>query len=168
MATYTILSGICDLEIEDSATVTITGSEDPTSDIPYLFMGDDVYRVTETPTTNLTCYIQSKDFDMSDQTAQFQNLNKTVDRVQLEYVDVAASTPVAVSLSVDGGKTWAGTTSRTVGTGSKLTAVSDFWFLPITGKMFRLKVESTSSTKGFVWTGAYLHYITGGGYFEIT
>jgi len=168
MATHTISSGIAYLEIEDSATCTITGSEDPTSDIPYLFMGDDVYRITETPTTNMTCYVQSKDFDMSDQTAQFQNLIKTVDRVQLEYVDVAASTPVAVSLSVDGGATWAGTTSRIIGTGNNLTAVSDFWFLPITGKMFRLKVESTSSTKRFVWTGAYLHYITGGAFFEIT
>ena len=167
MATHTISSGVCYLEIEDAATVTITGSEDPTSDIPYLFMGDDVYRVTETPTTNLTCYIQSKDFDMSDQQPTFQNLTKTVDRVQLEYVDVSASTPVSVSLSVNGGQTWAGTTTRTIGTGSGLTRVADFWFLPITGKMFRVKIESTSSSQDFIWTGAFLHYNTGGNYFEV-
>lgn len=167
MTTYTISSGICYLEFEDFATVTITGSSIQTADIPYLIMGDDVYRVTETPTTNMTCYLQSKDFDMSDQAPQFQNVFKTVDRVQLEYVDKDASTPVSVSLSTDGGQTWAGTSSRLLGTGSGLSRVADFWFLPITGKMFRVQVESTSSTKRFVWTGAYLHYEGAGPYFEI-
>lgn len=168
MATHTISSGVCYLEIYDFATIPITGSADPTYDIPYLILGDDVYRVQETPATNMTCYIQSKDFDMSDQNPPFQNLNKTVDRVQLEYVDKASSTPVAISLSVDGGQTWAGTTSRNIGTGNGLTRVTDFWFLPITGKMFRVKVESTSSSKDFVWTGAYLHYYTRGPFFEVT
>lgn len=167
MATYTISSGISYIELDDVATVTTTGSSDATADIPYLIMGDDVYRVTETPTTNMTCYFESKDFDMSDQQPAFQNLTKIVDRVQLEYVDKSADTPVAISLSVNGGQTWAGTTSRIIGTGNGLTKVADFWFLPIMGKMFRLKVESTSSTKDFVWTGAYFHYITGGPYFEI-
>ncbi len=167
MTTYTISSGISYIEIEDSASITLTGSADPTADIPYLIMGDDVYRVTETPTTNMTCYFQSKDFDCSDQQPQFQNLTKTVDRVQLEYVDESASTPVSVSLSTDGGATWAGTASRLIGTGSGLSAVADFWFLPITGKMFRLKVESTSSTKPFTWSGAYVHYYVRGPHFEI-
>jgi len=168
MATHTISSGVCYLEIEDFATCEITGSEDPTADIPYLFLGDDVYRVADTPSNNLTCYFQSKDFDMSDQNPPFQNVVKTVDRVQLEYVDESASTPVSVSLSVDGGATWAGTTSRVLGSGNGLTAVADFWFLPITGKMFRVKVESTSSTKKFTWTGAYVHYFSRAPYFEVT
>lgn len=168
MTTHNISSGVCYIEIEDSASVTITGSEDPTADIPYLFTGVTIYRVTESPTTNLTCYFQSKDFDMSDQTPTYQDLFKTVDKVQLEYVDVSSSTPVAVSLSVDGGLTWAGTTTRTIGTGTKLTRVADFGFLPVTGKMFRIKVESTSSTKDFIWTGAYVHYYVRGGFFEVT
>jgi len=168
MATHTIASGIVYVEIDDTATVTITGSDDPTSDIPYLILGDDVYRVQDAPATNLTCYFQSKDFDMSDQAPQFQNSTKTVDRVQLEYVDESAATPVSVSISVDGGATWAGTTSRSLGTGSGLTAVSDFWFLPITGKFFRIKIESTSSSDDFTWTGAYVSYSVGGAHFEVT
>jgi hypothetical protein len=153
--------------LADAATATITGSADPTADIPYLIMGDDVYRVQATPATNLTCYIQSKDFDMSDQQPAFQNVTKTVDHVQLEYVDEDSSTPVAVSLSVNGGQTWVGTTSRAIGTGSGLTRVADFWFLPVTGKMFRIKVESTSSSKNFCWTGVYISYSVGGPYIEI-
>ena len=168
MATHTITSGVCYLELVDTATVTLTGSADPTADIPYLIMGDDVYRVQETPATSVTCYFQSKDFDASDQEPQFQNLTKTVDRVQLEYVDEDSATPVSVSLSVDGGQTWAGTASRSIGTGSGRTRVADFWFLPVTGKMFRIKIESTSSTNQFTWTGAYVHYYTRGPHFEIS
>jgi hypothetical protein len=168
MSTYTISSGICYLDIYDSATVGMTGSTGPTTDIPYLITGSVVYRITETPTTNMTCSFQSKDFDMSDQTPAYQNVNKTIDRVQLEYVDKSAETPVSISLSVDGGRTWAGTTSRVIGTGTGLTAVADFWFLPITGKMVRMKLESTSTTKNFVWTGGYIHYYARSEYFEVT
>lgn len=168
MTTYNISSGVCWIELDDAASITITGSADPTADIPYLIMGDDIYRVQDTPATNVTCYFQSKDFDFSDQNPPFQNMTKTVDRVQLEYVDESASTPVSISLSVDGGLTWAGTASRTIGTGDGKTKVSDFWFLPITGKFFRVKVESTSSAKAFCWTAVYLHYYVRGPHFEIT
>lgn len=168
MTTHNISSGISYIEIDDSATITITGSATPTADIPYLILGDDVYRVQDAPATNLTCYFQSKDFDCSDQEPKFQNLTKTVDRVQLEYVDESASTPVSISLSVDGGASWAGTTTRSIGAGNGLTKVADFWFLPVTGKFFRIKVESTSSSCLFTWTGAYMHYSVGGPYFEIT
>jgi len=168
MTTYNISSGVSYIEIDDSALITITGSATPTSDIPYLIMGDDVYRVQDDPATNLTCYFQSKDFDFSDQEPGFQNLNKTVDRVQLEYVDESSTTPVSVSLSVNGGLTWAATTTRNLGSGTGLTKVADFWFLPVTGKFFRIKVESTSSSTKFCWTGAYAHYITNGPSFEIS
>ncbi len=168
MATHTIASGICYLEIDDSASVTITGLNTPTTDIPYLMFGNTVYRLTETPTNNTTCYMQTKDIDMSDQNPQYQNMFKTVDRVQLEYVDKSADTPVSVSLSTDGGATWLGTTSKTVGTGNGLSKVTDFWFLQITGKMFRLKIESSSSAKDFVWSGAYIHYFVRGPFFGIT
>ncbi len=168
MTTFNISSGVSYIEIDDSALITITGSATPTSDIPYLIMGDDVYRVQDDPATNLTCYFQSKDFDCSDQEPGFQNRTKTVDRVQLEYVDESSSTPVSISLSVNGGSTWAGTTTRNIGTGSGLTKVADFFFLPTTGKFFRIKIESTSSSKKFTWTAAYVHYIVGGPHFEIS
>jgi hypothetical protein len=167
MSTFTISSGICYLDIYDSATVGMTGSTGATVDIPYLILGDDVFRVTETPTTNMTCSFETKDFDMSDQAPAYQNLNKTIDRVQLEYVDKTSDTPVSISISTDGGQTWAGTTSRSIGAGTGLTAVADFWFLPITGKMARMRLESTSTTKNFVWTGAYIHYYPRSEYFEI-
>ncbi len=168
MTTYNVSSGVSYIEIDDSALITITGSATPTADIPYLIMGDDVYRVQDDPATNLTCYFQSKDFDMSDQEPGFQNLTKTVDRVQLEYVDESSSTPTSVSISVNGGLTWAGTTTRNIGTGSGLAKVADFWFLPVTGKFFRIKIESTSSSTKFTWAGAYVHYITNGAHFEMS
>lgn len=168
MATHTITAGVCYLDIYDTVTVTITGSSDPTADIPYIIFTTDVARIQETPVVSTTAYWTSKDFDMSDQNPPYQNMTKTIDRIQLEYVDESADTPVAMSISTDGGATWAATTTRLLGTGDGRTKVSDFWFLPVTGKFFRVKLESTSTNKSFTWTGLFVHYYVRGDYFEVT
>jgi hypothetical protein len=54
-------------------------------------------------TNTMASYWRSKRLDFSDQFPQYINQFKTLDRIQIEYVDEIADTPVTVYVSTDGG-----------------------------------------------------------------
>lgn len=72
---------------------------------------------------------------------------KTVHRASLKYVDMGVSTPMFLSVSNDGGRTWV-TSTYFVGAGDGKTKSKFFGFV-MTGKFFKFKIESSSTDKAF-------------------
>ncbi|GAJ10467.1 unnamed protein product, partial [marine sediment metagenome] len=94
---------------------------------------------------------------------------KTVDRIQLEYVDEYEDTPVTISLSDDGGEHWVYKT-RLLGTGDGRQKVADFYFHDkdrITSKDFTVQIMSSSAATTFTWTGFYIFFEPRGEWQEI-
>jgi len=107
----------------------------------------------------ISAWWRSKRIDCGDQYPELVDVVKTMDRIQLEYVDEYASTPVTIAISDDGGEHWVYRT-RALGTGDGRQKVADFYFHDkdrITAKSFTVKLLSASSTTKFTWTGIYLY-----------
>ncbi len=115
--------------------------------------------------TNILAYWQSKRLDFSDQYPEAKDHWKAVQKIQLKYVDLTASTPFTVYLSTDGGVTWE-SSYRTLGTGDGKAKWADFFFIA-TGDMFSVKVESSSTAKKFQLLGVYIYFTMSGEVFEI-
>ncbi len=115
--------------------------------------------------TNILAYWQSKRLDFSDQYPEAKDHWKAVQKIQLKYVDLTASTPFTVYLSTDGGVTWE-SSYRTLGTGDGKAKWADFFFIT-TGDMFSVKVESSSTSKKFQLLGVYIYFTLSGEVFEI-
>lgn len=119
---------------------------------------------------SIGAYWRSKRLDFTDQFPQYNNTWKTIDKVQLIYLDKITSTPVTIYISNDGGVTWTSRT-RTLGTGNGKTKTADFFFMDkevITGKYFNFKIECSSATKTFEWLGLEVTFIPRGEYFEVS
>ena len=117
----------------------------------------------------ISAWWRSKRLDFSDQHEGIENYFKTVDRVQLEYVDRYEDTPVTIALSDDGGENWVYRT-RVLGTGDGRQKVADFYFHDkgrITSKDFTVQISSSSSTTAFTWTGFYIFFEPRGPFQEI-
>jgi len=107
--------------------------------------------------------------DFSDQLPDLANKFKSVDCVELEYIDVDADTPVTIHLSIDGGVTWISKT-RLLGTGNGKQKKARFNFHDkedFTGMHFTVKIESVSSSTTFIWTGIDLKVRDRGRWFEV-
>jgi len=139
-----------------------------------MYLGDDdgnVYYIDGYDDNDqpIAAWWRSKQLDFSDQFPQYAKLDKTVDRVELEYVDEIANTPVNIALSSDGGIKWV-FKSRLLGTGSGKQKTANFYFHDkeeITGLTFIVKIISTSTTTKFTWTGAHLWFEPRSEYMEI-
>lgn len=117
----------------------------------------------------IAAWWRSKRLDFGDQYAEFVGHFKTVDRVQLEYVDEYASTPVTVAISDDGGEHWIYRT-RVLGNGDGRQKVADFYFHDkdrITSKDFTVKLLSADDDTSFTWTGIYVLFEPRGPFQEI-
>jgi len=117
----------------------------------------------------ISAWWRSKRLDFSDQHEGIENYFKTVDRVQLEYVDRYEDTPVTIALSDDGGENWVYRT-RLLGTGDGRQKVADFYFHDknrITSKDFTVQISSSSSTTAFTLTGFYIFFEPRGPFQEI-
>ena len=69
----------------------------------YFAMGNILCIASETPQNSFAAYWRSKPLDFGELNPEFADKIKTIDRVQLEYVDKYSSVPVVMSLSTDGG-----------------------------------------------------------------
>lgn len=117
----------------------------------------------------ISAWWRSKRLDFSDQHEGIENYFKTVDRVQLEYVDRYSSTPVTIALSDDGGENWVYRT-RVLGTGDGRQKVADFYFHDkdrITSKDFTVQISSSDDDTTFTWTGFYIFFEPRGPFQEI-
>ncbi len=117
----------------------------------------------------ISAWWRSKRLDFSDQHEGIGNFFKTVDRIQLEYVDRYANTPVTISISDDGGEHWVYRT-RLLGNGDGRQKVADFYFHDkdrITSKDFTVQLLSSSATTSFTWTGFHLYFEPRGEFQEI-
>jgi hypothetical protein len=88
----------------------------------------------------IPCYWQSKDTNFVDQYRELENRQKNVHFVRLYYVDTDSSVATTVKLSTDGGVTWDGTSTQSIGTGNGKNKSVDFYFEdgPVSGHSFLL------------------------------
>lgn len=163
--------GTLDIDLADHVVATLSGGdefEDYVGGYESLYMFDCEY--TADNDKGFSCFWTSKDLDFTEQHKEWRNYYFTVERVLLEYVDYASDTPVTVKLSSDGGQTWSSVTQQ-LGSGDKTQKVADFWFGNkdnITAKIFRLRLESGSVDKHFIWTGINIIFYPRGRYIETT
>jgi hypothetical protein len=119
----------------------------------------------------ISCQWRSKRLDFTDQRGfeKYVNTYKTIDTIQLEYVDETASTPVTMYISNDGGVTWDYQT-KLLGTGNGKQKIVEYHWLPSkrsTGKYFNFMLESVSCGTKFTWTGLFVLFEPKGEYFSI-
>lgn len=117
----------------------------------------------------IAAWWRSKRIDCGDQQPEYVDWFKTLEKVQLEYVDQYADTPITIAISDDGGEHWVYKT-RLLGTGDGRQKVADFYFHDkdrITSKDFTVKLLSADNDTTFTWTGIYLYVEPRGPFMEI-
>lgn len=127
------------------------------------------YKIHADNSKPISAYWTSKRLDFGDQFPDYADMWKTIDRIQIEYIDETASTPITVGISNDGGLTWA-YQIQSLGIGDKKQKVADFYYRDSelsTGLYFNIRIESVSSSTTFIWTGFYVHFEPRGEYFEV-
>ena len=122
------------------------------------------------PETSMECYYRTKSLDYTDQFPELINQWTEIDHIDIVYRDINASTPLSVHLSNDDGVTWA-SKHTTIGNGDKKTKIEPFYFKDtavVFGKLFVVKIESTSSNKNFELLQIRIHIIPRGEYFKVS
>jgi hypothetical protein len=118
----------------------------------------------------IAAWWKSKELDFSEQFPQYSKDFKTIDRIELEYVDEIENTPITVAISGDGGITWE-FKSRLLGTGSGKQKFATFHFSNTeesTAVSFRMQIMSIYTATKFTWTGAHIWFEPRGPAFEIS
>jgi len=115
--------------------------------------------------SNISARWESKDTDFADQSMEWADKFKTIQKVRLHYIDKTSSATVSLLISTDGGANWVSKT-RSIGTGDGKGKTADF-FLIKTGQIFRFAIENASSSDEFQFAGLEAFYSVGGDYFEI-
>ena len=105
----------------------------------------------------IPCQYITKDTDFTDQDQQSNDKWKTIYAVKVFYEDMSADTRMAVSISTDGGATWAASQTQTLGTGSEKRKDTTFFFI-VSGQFFRFKIFNGSASNTFKWLGMEVEY----------
>lgn len=140
------------IELVYGATSTVQPDE------TYVCMGNILAVATTTPTNTIDCYAVTKPFAYEDSDASLENVWKMTDRVHLDFVDMAADTPVTLSVSNDAGTTWADEQTLSLGTGDGTHKCFDFWYSPVHGQHHTFKIESDGNLAPFSFTGFDVYY----------
>jgi len=149
---------------------------DLAGEISNFYVGNDdgdIYKISDSYEAEgavaIPAYWRSKQIDFTDQYEQFAGVWKTIDHITVIYRDIMASTPLSVSISDDGGVSWA-TKHTIVGTGDGKIKHRNFWLqdsdLCTSGDFFFI-LESTSSDKVFEWLQVIIWFIPGGPFFRL-
>jgi len=121
-------------------------------------------------TNPITSSWQSKKLDFSDNYPEFANNLKSIDQIQIKYRDIVAGMPVTVYLSDDGGVNW-DTRTLVLGNGDGKIKVADTWWMSserATARFFLIRVESSSTDKGFEFHGMRIFFYMRGEYSEVS
>ena len=105
----------------------------------------------------IPCQYITKDTDFTDQDQQSNDKWKTIYAIKVFYEDMSANTRMAVSISTDGGATWAASQAQTLGTGSEKRKDTTFFFI-VSGQFFRFKIFNGSASNTFKWLGMEVEY----------
>jgi len=141
--------------------ITLVSDASVPVNVTYIAQGRYLCQATDTPSNQLDAYWTSKPLDMTDQDPSAAGRIKTWDKVELDYVDRYAYTPMTVSLSTDNGATWTHK-DRELGTADGTSKRAIFWVGPVTGEHITAKLESNDDDTSFTITGLRLHYIMRG------
>ena len=116
---------------------------------------------------NITAQWISKELDFADQIPEASGKWKTLNSVELTYVDVG-DVPITLSVSTDGGENWADSSATTTGTeAAPGTIKTKLFHFRITGRHFNFKITFTAATDIFQWLELESDITIGGEYFDI-
>ena len=135
----------------------------------YITTENKIVKLSE-PETSMECYYRTKSLDFTDQFPELINQWTEIDRIDIVYRDIDTSTPLSIHLSNDDGVTWV-SKHTTIGNGDKKTKIEPFYFKDtavVFGKLFVLKIESTSSNKNFELLQIRIHIIPRAEYFKVS
>lgn len=146
-----------DYSIPVNKTITAISTTAVSRHHAYFALGNKLCVSSETPQNTFTSQWTSKTLDFGDQDPQAVNKFKSVDKVQLEFIDLYANTPVTIGLSVDGGVSFSEVT-RNIGTGDGTNKKAIYNFVPVTGQYFIVRTKHSDNDTKFAWTAIDLYY----------
>jgi len=120
--------------------------------------------------TAIPSYWRSKETNFTDQFKELENRQKNVHFVRLYYVDTDDDVNTSIKISTDGGVTWAGSATKTIGDGDGKNKSSDFYFTdgPVSGQFFTILISSATTDARLQWTALALYFEPGGEDHEIS
>ena len=118
----------------------------------------------------IPCDWQSKQTNFTDQFKELESRQKNIHFARLYYVDLDSTTGVTIKLSNDGGVTWDGTSTKSIGTGNGKNKSADFYFEggPISGQIFTARIENADAANRLQVTALALYFDAGGEDFSLT
>lgn len=126
-----------------------------------------VYEYAEDYTTDAGTAIpslwRSKETNFTDQFKELESRQKNVHGIRLYYVDKDADVAVSIKASTDGGATWVGVATKTIGTGDGTAKSTDFYFDggPVSGQFFTFLIASATDAR-LQWTALAVYFEPGG------
>lgn len=116
---------------------------------------------------NIACLWVSRRLDFVDQIPEASGKWKTLNSLELTYVDVG-DISITVSASVDGGTSWTDSVT-TIGTNAALGKIKTKLFhFRKTGRHFNFKITFTASADIFQWLELEVDITIGGEFFDIS
>lgn len=114
-------------------------------------------------------YYRSKQTNFTDQFKELENRQKNVHFARLYYVDTDDDVSTSIKISTDGGVTWVGAVTKTIGDGDGKNKSSDFYFTdgPVSGQFFTILISSATTDARLQWTALALYFEPGGEDFSV-
>ena len=119
--------------------------------------------------TAIQSYWRSKETNFTDQFKELENRQKNVHFARLYYVDTDEDVNTSIKISTDGGVTWVGAATKTIGDGDGKNKSADFYFEggAISGQFFTVLISSATTDARLQWTALALYFEPGGEDFSI-
>ncbi len=109
----------------------------------------------------------SRRLDFTDQIPEASGKWKTLNSLELTYVDVG-DISITVSVSVDGGATWTDSSATTIGTNAApATIKTKLFYYRITGRHFNFKITFTAAADIFQWLELEADITVDGEFYDI-
>lgn len=116
---------------------------------------------------NIASLWASRRLDFTDQIPEVSGKWKTLNSVELTYVDVG-DISITVSVSVDGGENWTDSSATTIGTNAAPgTIKTKLFYFTITGRYFNYKITFTAAADIFQWLELESDITIDGEYFDV-
>ena len=117
---------------------------------------------------DIECLWISRRLDFTDQIPEASGKWKTLNSLELTYVDVG-DISIKVSVSVDGGENWTDSSATTIGTNDAPgTIKTKLFYYRVTGRHFNFKITFTAKVDIFQWLELEADLTLLGEYFDVS
>lgn len=117
---------------------------------------------------NIVAQWISRRLDFTDQIPEASGKWKTLNSVELTYVDVG-DISITLSVSTDGGASWTDSSATTIGTNAAPgTIKTKLFYFRVTGRHFNFKITFTAKVDIFQWLELEADITIAGDFFDIS